>query len=452
MTTLFFPTGAGYSPSKLLSTMNLYEHEVLIISPSALLAEMKVGNSVSGNEHRAVTARMQELVKWVERGHTLIVLDLRPASYYWTESGRATNTAIERLPPFNAIKLTPKSGSSIRCAPAVASVLDPFIASTQYEFVLQGDNLIPLLYARTSKKAVGPPDIVAGALQLGEGLVIFAPPEKVDATAYCKALEQLPSLLRASKPEFPPWVDRFRTSWEAAAFNSMAAQKAELGRLQAELSRLEEQIDEARQLKQLLVGTGDAFEAAAATALSELGLETVKGPYPRADLLASNGRRVAAVEAKGVEGAAKEEYVRQVMMWMPEVDAALAMGTEGGDDPVLTAYREQLAKLDLTDRDHDQDCKGILVLGTFRKTPLDQRTQQDFPENVKGVLVRQDICALTGLQLFVLSVLARSDETFKSQARDALFNTRGVLELGGDWGQALERAHEAEPSQIAGAP
>jgi hypothetical protein len=71
--------------------------------------------------------------------------------------------------------------------------------------------------------------------------------------------------------------------------------------------------------------------------------------------------------------------------------------------------------------------------------------QLDFPENVKAVLVRQDICAITGLQLFVLVVLARSDEALKEPVRQALFNTRGVLELGLDWTQALELAVEGCP-------
>ena len=128
---------------------------------------------------------------------------------------------------------------------------------------------------------------------------------------------------------------------------------------------------------------------------------------------------------------------------MPEVDAALATETEPtGNDLVLEDYRRQLAILNLGGRDQDQDCKGILVLGTFRLIPLDQRTQPDFPENVKGVLVRQDISALTGIQLFSLLMLARSDDALKEQVRHALVNTRGVLEMGSDWAQALEHVDQ----------
>jgi hypothetical protein len=280
---------------------------------------------------------------------------------------------------------------------------------------------------------------VACALQLGKGYVIFALDGRTDA--YWAALAQLPSLLRTPMAEFPSWVDRFRTSWEAGAFNGVSARQAELERLQTELAELDGAIDDARQLKQLFVGTGTPFQTAVASALVELGLQVVNGPNPRADLLATNGVRIAAIETKGVEGVAREEYVRQVMMWMPEVDAALATEMEHAEnDQVLEDYKQQLAGLNLSARKKDQDCKGILVLGTLRLTPLDQRTQPSFPENVKTVLVRQDICALTGLQLFILVTLARSDPALKDQFQQALFDTRGVLELGLDWSQALELA------------
>lgn len=280
---------------------------------------------------------------------------------------------------------------------------------------------------------------MAGAVKLGKGFVIFAPDGRTGA--YWNAFEQVPPLLLTSKPEIPSWVDRFRTIEERIAFDRVGIRMSELERLQTELGELESEIDRARQLKQLFVGTGSSFEHAVASALAELGLQVVKGPHPRADLLATDGRRIAAIEAKGVEGGAREEYVRQVMMWMPEVDAALVSTKESvSDDPVLEGYRRQLESLSLGDRDKDQDCKGILVLGTFRLTQLDQRTQPDFPENVKSVLARKDICALTGIQLFSLVVLARLDNSLKQQVQQAFFTTRGVLELGRDWNMALELA------------
>jgi hypothetical protein len=407
---------------------------------------MKAGNNlVDGSMHTAVVARMAELVKWVERGHTLIVVGLTPRRYHWVGNGGAlVEGAIEALPPFNKIKLTAKSGKSIRCAPQAAALLEPFTSAIGYEFILEGADLIPFLFVRPTQRTPGRPDIIAGMVQLGEGFVIFTPNISANTEEYRTALEQLPQLFRAQKSEFPTWIDNFRTKGEEATFAQMTVRRAELETLQTEIAALDVKIDEERQLKQLFVGTGPSFENAVAEALSELGLQVTKGPHPRADLLVTNGQRIAAVEAKGIEGSAKEEYVRQVMMWMPEVDAAIGATKPIDDDAVLEGYRQQLGVLDLRGRDESEDCKGILVLGTFRLIPPDQRTQPDFPENVKAVLVRREICALSGIQLFVLVVLARSDAELKARIQEALFNTRGVFELGRDWKSALKPVADGE--------
>jgi hypothetical protein len=413
---------------------------LIFFLPSELLSEMKPPNSlVDGDTYTHVFSRMEELTKWVEAGHTLIVLDLHPTPFQFVQSNRPVSESIENFQPFNKVQLTAESGSSIQTAPGkdAVDILAAFVNSIPYRTVMKGAGLIPLLTVRATSKTVGPPDIVAGYITVGDGLVIFAPRHGAVGQPYWLALEQLPFLLLRASPDVPPWVDNFQTVEETAAFAGVTARRREVERLDAEIANLELNIAVARELKHLFVGSGSSFEDAVANAIRELGLEVVAGPHPRADLLATDGVRIAAVEAKGVEGAAREEYVRQVMMWMPEVDAALSIPSEGSGDPVLAQYREQLDKLNLERIDRNADCKGILVLGTFRLLPLDQRTQSDFA-NVVQVLTRQDICALTGLQLYCLVLMARSDPANKEKIRSALFETRGVLDMARNWRDLLK--------------
>jgi hypothetical protein len=80
------------------------------------------------------------------------------------------------------------------------------------------------------------------------------------------------------------------------------------------------------------------------------------------------------------------------------------------------------------------DCKGILVIGTFRKTPLEARDpQQDFPEPVLRLIEREEICALTGLQLLGMVLECRSDPSQKGAVRNEILSTCGVLTRGRDW-------------------
>jgi hypothetical protein len=442
MPSLMYPlaNGQGYGSSPLVSTTNFYEHELIFFLPSELLTEMKVPQLVPDSVYVNVVSRMEELTKWVEAGHTLVVLGLHPAPFQFAMQNRASSEMIENFQPFNRVQLTAKSGSSIQTAPEkeIVSLLGGFVNSLPYNTVMKGVGLIPLLTVRATSKTVGPADIIAGYVEVGGGLVIFSPRHQGPGQPYWLALQKLPSVLRREKPDVPAWVDSFRTTDETNAFDDVASRKGEVERLHSEIADLEVKIAGARHLKHLFVGSGPSFEEAVCDALRELGLDVVPGPHPRADLLVSSGVRIAAVEAKGVEGAAKEEYVRQVMMWMPEVDAALSMPTDASGDPVLAKYREQLEKLNLERLDRNADCKGILVLGTFRLLPLDQRAQPDFVENVVQVLTRQDICAVTGLQLYCLVLMARSDPANKEKIRLALFETRGVLDMARNWREVLK--------------
>jgi hypothetical protein len=280
----------------------------------------------------------------------------------------------------------------------ISELFSPVAGLLNYSVVMEGQRLVPLLLVQPAVKTTTSAAVVGGYVRIGDGLVVFVPAGQGPGQPYWLALAQLPSLLRRDKPEFPEWVDKFQTAAEVTAFDNIAAQKEQIKRLQAETAKLEIQTSDGRRLKQLFVGSGSNFEDAVAEALRELGLSVVPGPHPRADLLATDGKRIAAIEAKGIDGASREEHVRQVMMWMPDVDAAMSTALSGQiGDVDLGRYVEQLKLLPTDQLDRSSDCKGILVIGTFRKLPLDQRAQQpDFPENVVRVIARQDVCALTG--------------------------------------------------------
>ncbi len=78
-----------------------------------------------------------------------------------------------------------------------------------------------------------------------------------------------------------------------------------------------------------------------------------------------------------------------------------------------------------------------MVIGTFRTTPLSDRSQPDFPEPVVRLLIQSNVCAITGLQLFGLLSMARNDPPLKEKIVSSLFSTAGVLSLATDWRQFL---------------
>ena len=159
-------------------------------------------------------------------------------------------------------------------------------------------------------------------------------------------------------------------------------------------------------------------------------MRCVDGAAISRHLLASDGKRVIAVEAKGLESSAREKNFRQVQSWKAEVDLALTVDPEDvAENPDLKRYVEQLGLIGVAGKTAD-DCKGLIVIGTFRNIPLNERKMPDFPDNVTRSLIQSDVCAVTGLQLFGLVLQARSNPGSRANIVASLFETAGVLRHG----------------------
>lgn len=129
---------------------------------------------------------------------------------------------------------------------------------------------------------------------------------------------------------------------------------------------------------------------------------------------------------KGLEGSAKEANLRQAEKWVAEVNHALADPTSS--DPDLYRYTQLLTELGIVlDEQKTIDTKGIMVIGTFRKTPLDERTQPDYPDQLLRPLSRSNICAITGLQLFAIIMETRLHPEKKKSIANEIFQTSGIF-------------------------
>jgi hypothetical protein len=246
-----------------------------------------------------------------------------------------------------------------------------------------------------------------------------------------------PICLRCSRAAIrPDWVVHLRTADELKAHAAITTASAEIEARKAAIAEHQSKIASANLPKELFFSTGEQFQNAVASALEELGIKVVNGPRARADIIGFDGTTVLAIEAKGIEGSARETHLRQVDTWKAEVQHTVAAtSSERRQHPILSAYGDQLEKVGvLLDPDGGEiDCKGIMVLGTYRSTPLPDRNQDDFPAAVVSKIKLSRVCALTGLQLYNLLIQARNDAEAKITIKTALFVTEGVLPIGKDW-------------------
>jgi hypothetical protein len=247
-------------------------------------------------------------------------------------------------------------------------------------------------------------------------------------------LADLPARLAQTPQALPDWASGYRIADEAAAQGNIADLTAQISKLESAVQGEEERLSEAARLKVLFAGSGDEFVAAVSDALSELGLRVIDGPHPRADLMAfDDARGILAVEAKGLDGCAREANLRQTERWAADVKSARAASAEGPvQDVDLQGYADQLTALGVP-TELEIEVRGLMVIGTFRKTPLDKRIEPDFPDAMMRTLSRSSVCALTGLQLLGMILQVREDPSMKQKLVEQIFTTNGPLELQSSW-------------------
>lgn len=442
-----FPAPGDFHGGKLLSNVNLDEYTCIIWNIASLAQELsKVGKfdgSAMSEEvkkivERIVSQSVDRLMQWVAAGHWLVAVTDRPATMVWQNIlGNRGEYQLDARLLIDGLQLHAISGTRVEYVGLEGA--EPYFINCRdlfrYEVVLEGGSISPLLVASRASK--GPRQIVAGCKKIGKGIVILVPPApevRPPSALYENFAGLGQALLAEGRAELPDWAVNYQIDFERAAREKIAQYRIDIAGLEKMINEQELVVAEASCLKGLFAGTGETFVSAVRSALIRLGLIVVDGPHPRADLLAFDGKRILAIEVKGLEKASKEGNLRQVAMWLAEVQAAVCGDPELVDDPVIDAYIARLRELGVPlDAETSVTCHGLMVIGTFRQTPLSERKGPDFPEPVPTAISRTDVCAMTGLQLMGLVLRSRDQPAERARIVELLFSTRGVLNEQSDW-------------------
>jgi hypothetical protein len=324
------------------------------------------------------------------------------------------------------------------CGPqSIAGLLKDFAPHLSYTCVLEDGPLTPLF--RVVQGSRGKVQVVGAIKPHGNGSVIFVPDYSQAIGPFVDALAAVPAQLGTPKTVLPTWTLRYRTGLERADCNEIDGLQQQASSIQARIRELAGLVERAQEQKNLFAGTGAAFANSVSEALKELGLPVQEGPHPRADLLAFAKGQYLAIEAKGVEGGARESQFRQVERWAAEVHSTLSLSDEEVQaDPDLSRYANALKALTSGTLVRDATCKGVLVIGTYRSLPLVDRNEPDFPDAVVRLMSRANVCGMTGVQLFTILQMARGEPTLKKEIVDKILACAGVLEIGRDWRASLK--------------
>jgi hypothetical protein len=396
--------------------------------------------SVTAWVHK-VERRLLALAGWLTSGNDLVVvLDrLSPIPY-----GRGNIFDFRTVVPLNAVKFQNVTGERVKFSGPVglSEFSNQWLDVLCYRHVISGEKLSPLF--TVSAATMRSIQVVSGVIHTkGEGNLILVPPDNSDPRSiaranYLIALAALPALLRQGGSDLPNWVEIFKSQNTIEAEAAIQKLTRQIADASARIAAHKAEIQKDDWLRELYAGSGESFTNAVASALTELGLKVVEGPNSRADLIFTDGLRLATAEVKGLEGSIREQNFRQAERWVTEVNHALvSTAAERRNDVDLHRYHEKLEQIGISKGESDLECKGLMIVGTFRKTPIDLRTAPDYPDQLARPLGRSRICSMTGLQFFNALMSIRNDPALREPFIDAIFETNGSFQSSLTWTQFL---------------
>ncbi len=391
-----------------------------------------------------VVRRKGEFKDFLESGRTLIVV-ARPPQVCYVSTGKVSTSGTGR----NAVKTRLVDKFDIHAALPITDPQFARAAGSRIEAV--GDGPIQtvlrtyaknLRYAATMKeppgtllaKVKGTTQAVSALVRTtGGGLFLlipdttFAPEDDEgdegmwpdDAIKFqTDLIEALVKLSGGTDISRPAWAERFSTQQVLDSQANVAKQQAAVERARTKLAKAQEQAERAQMLDQLYLGTGRQLELRVADVLRMLDGDVTEPDPGRDDWKVSFDGQPAVLEVKGVKGSAAEKYAAQLEKWVA-------------------------GEFEITGKTP----KGILVVNTWRETPLDARTQVDFPAQMVPYSTARNHCLVTGLDLFCVAQDVLRDPKRKAHWRGKLLTTSGRITDVPDWRDFLQETSTKSNSE-----
>jgi len=245
---------------------------------------------------------------------------------------------------------------------------------------------------------------------VGKGIVLLLPTFTTEQiaesvvreteVAYVEALLDFIKALKVSTGDFtlPVWTERFRLSGEPNRLAEIEEKERKITEVIADRDKLKEELKDIQSYKLLLSGTGRALEAIVKRVLTELGFEIREGAPGRDDFVAEYSGRAVVIEVKGKTKSAAERDAAQLEKW-------------------VSGHLEQTGI----------EPKGLLIVNAFCETPLDQRNEGAFPDQMRPYASRKGLCLMTTSQLLALYSACRANPACRDELIQKILDTVGVL-------------------------
>lgn len=403
----------------------MYEYAINIVGGGNYNGLRLIDKNDSASLIEDIKRRRGEMEEMLRLGRSIVILTRQPqrcvthtGKHEWSGTGknaRRTDHVIEvnllSAIPLQNLRTIKASGKNLefRGGGPLADFWSEMKEHLDYDAYIEDEaHGQPFLFIKGTNKAVG----CQFSAQNGNLLLMPGLGGELDEEESYEELEETTELFLQSlrtlvarlgmEPEedLPPWSENYSLPGEQELKDKIHETHAHLTELDALLKDQGERVAELQRYKLLYTGSGNPLEHMVRRVFEELGASVEEAEPNRDDLIVNYGEHTAVVEVKGVKGSAAEKHAAQLEKWVSEYHIK-----------------------------YDTRPKGILIVNTFRETPLDKRNGTSFPDQMLPYSEGREHCLVTGLQLFCLYLDFLQGTKSSQESLEELFNTVGAVQL-----------------------
>jgi hypothetical protein len=203
-----------------------------------------------------------------------------------------------------------------------------------------------------------------------------------NAKTYLDALLELNNSLLSNEEEYelPLWSNAVKMPGEDSAEAEIEKDMAKLKKLEEKIAKDKAHLSSIQCKKRLLTANGTVLEESVKEVLQEIGFTLQKTEKGRSDVIASYKGIDIVAEIKGVSKSAAEKHAAQLEKWVAQ-------------------FIEE----------NDREPKPILIVNGFCDTPLTERKEEVFPDQMLKYCVARGHVLITTTQLLCLYIEIKND-------------------------------------------
>lgn len=361
----------------------------------------------------------QQLQEMLQQGKNIYVITGHThVCYRYIEQGSS------KLELFNLYSFLPMSvsfnslrGSNIDLVnPLFKEFLSMVKRDIEYHSVINIENGIPIL------KIKGTDKVVAAIVPHLNGNVIFLPYFYqnffwFDSDGYAKRQNFFNAIYDLNEKitkkdiiEYPNWIDDYNILTETDDLKQLNNFETERVELEERIKQQKERLNLLKQYKGVFTSSGEQLENIVKDVFKKMGFQIFPTEKGRTDVIAKYGDADVVMEIKGLTKSAAEKNAAQLEKW-------------------VSMFIEK----------EERTPKPLLIVNAFCDTPLEQRTEDVFPNQMLSYSTSRNHCLISTTQLLCLFIEVTQKPECKEGCINELLTTVGVYNRYSDYTNFIKK-------------